>query len=201
MIKILTENSELMNYYHPSYHVLFLSTDSPPGVGFLPWCRHWPGWLQCMSTAPGVWWARKQQPMCVRQEKQMIGCRSGNKRVQREWANAHPQGCGELSLCVIHAVDWDTVETLRTTVKTKPFSPSTFFRKLCKRNVLVVLTRRVWSWAAWLVNSLGDCWHSWHTCEIWAQKTESQCEGQKGLINRGDRRKSSQEHCVPLAKL
>lgn len=28
------------------------------------------------------------------------------------------------------------------------------------------LTNRVCSWAAWLENSLGDCWQSWQTCEI-----------------------------------
>lgn len=37
----------------------------------------------------------------------------------------------------------------------------------CLVQKVKILTKSVWSWAAWLVNSLGDCWHSWHTCEIW----------------------------------
>lgn len=37
-----------------------------------------------------------------------------------------------------------------------------------------VRTKSVWSWAAWLVNSLGDCWHSWHTCEICVETVLSQ---------------------------
>lgn len=31
------------------------------------------------------------------------------------------------------------------------------------------LTRSVCSWAAWLEKSLGDCWHSWQTWEIWGR--------------------------------
>lgn len=39
--------------------------------------------------------------------------------MQDKSLRTHPQGCGELCLCIIHAVDWDTVETLRKAFKTK----------------------------------------------------------------------------------
>lgn len=44
----------------------------------------------------------------------------------------------------------------------------------CLVQKVKILTKSVWSWAAWLVNSLGDCWHSWHTCEICVERIWSQ---------------------------
>lgn len=133
----------------------------------------------------------KNNNQCVRQEKRIINSSSENKGVQRESLKTHPQGCGELCLCIIHAVDWDTVETLGNTLTTIPFSHST----LTYRSVLLTNLLQKLCW----FNSQGECGaeqHGWWTAwgiagragtparSTWTRSQEwGDNTGQEGLIN------------------